>query len=67
MERACCCRCRQAWLLPVLRPLLAHMLRWLSASWGELLSHSGQPLASMEGGATLEDPAAASEDVVKDR
>lgn len=52
--------CRNAWLLPVLAPLLPHMLARLSAKWAARVSQpaSGRP---------SEDGTAANDDVVEER
>ena len=57
--------CRQAWLQPVLGPLLPHMLSRLSTKWAAILS-TGRHLS--EGRAQPEDGApAATDEIVEER
>ena len=63
--------CRDGWLLPVLQPLVPHMLQRLTAAWSTVLSNQALRPAHQEGdphaSATAEDSDAANDDVVMER
>ena len=63
--------CRDGWLLPVLQPLVPHMLQRLTVAWSTVLSNQALRPAHQEGdptvSATAEDSEAANDDVVMER
>ena len=58
--------CRASWLLPVLAPLLPHMVSRLSSKWSRMISQSGSDNGQVSA-AHSEDSAAATDEVVEDR
>ncbi|KAK9829960.1 hypothetical protein WJX72_008872 [[Myrmecia] bisecta] len=58
---------RQAWLLPVLGPLIPHMLRQLSSAWSALLAATAPAALASAPGGTSEDASSANAEVVEER
>lgn len=58
--------CRHTWLLPVLAPLLPHMLARLTSKWSGMTSQSA-PNSGRANEAHSEDGTAASDEVVEER
>lgn len=63
------CLYRQAWLLPILAPLLPHVLARLSADWTRVVATSGTQAAAaaVNGVHTSEAPVAAESEVIAER
>ena len=61
--------CRKAWLLPVLAPLLPHVLARLSNNWGRVVASTGSQaaIAAANGARTMEASSAAEDDVIVER
>lgn len=64
--KSCPAQHRNAWLLPVLAPLLRHMFARTSAKWSRIVSQSAST-APDDGARHSEDGAAANDEVVEDR
>ena len=61
--------CRKAWLLPILAPLLPHVLARLSNDWGRVVASTGAQaaIAAANGALTTEASSAAEDDVIAER
>ena len=61
--------CRKAWLLPILAPLLPHVLTRLSNDWGRVVASTGAQaaIAAANGALTTEASSAAEDDVIAER